>query len=127
LKNIEILREAICRVKINAPFYIDAWVVLPDHLHCFWTLPEDDLKLSMFWQARAGVWRRCVSEHIICDDRDDAAQMHYTHFNPVKHRLVVELADWPYSSFHHAVRMGLYPTCWAGGGVALNGGAEAGA
>jgi len=22
------------------PFRIDAWVVLPDHMHCVWTLPE---------------------------------------------------------------------------------------
>ena len=22
-----------------APFHIDAWVVLPDHMHCLWTLP----------------------------------------------------------------------------------------
>jgi putative transposase len=24
------------------PFTVDAWVVLPDHLHCVWTLPPGD-------------------------------------------------------------------------------------
>ena len=143
VKNIEILRQAVRKVKINAPFHIDAWVVLPDHLHCLWTLPEGDLNFSMRWQAiktafskqipqgefrsasrsgkaERGIWQRRFWEHTIRDDRDYAAHMDYTHFNPVKHGLVAEVADWPYSSFHHAVRMGLYPTNWAGDGVSLN-------
>jgi putative transposase len=45
--------------------------------------------------------------------------------SPILRLLVAEVADWPYSSFHHAVRMGLYPTNWAGGGVALNDAGEA--
>ena len=39
---IDLLRDAVRRVRARAPFHIDAWVVLPDHLHCLWTLPEDD-------------------------------------------------------------------------------------
>jgi putative transposase len=39
--------------------------------------------------------------------------MDYIHFNPVKHGLVAHVADWPYSSFHRAVRDGLYPADWA--------------
>jgi putative transposase len=76
-------------------------------------------------KAERGIWQRRFWEHTIGDDRDYAAHMDYTHFNPVKHGLVAEVAAWPYSSFHHAVRMGLYPTGRAGGGVALNGAAEA--
>ena len=26
----------------RAPLHIDAWVVLPDHMHCIWTQPPDD-------------------------------------------------------------------------------------
>jgi len=32
------------------PFHIDAWVVLPDHLHCIWTLPAGDDDFSMRWR-----------------------------------------------------------------------------
>jgi len=39
--------------------------------------------------------------------------MDYIHFNPVKHGLVARAADWPYSSFHRAVKAGLYPLEWA--------------
>ena len=34
---IDILRDAVRRVRARAPFHIDAWVVLPDHMHCLWT------------------------------------------------------------------------------------------
>jgi putative transposase len=33
------LRDAVRRVRAQRPFRVDAWVVLPDHLHCLWTLP----------------------------------------------------------------------------------------
>lgn len=36
------LRDAIKTTQEKYPFNIDAWVLLPDHLHCIWTLPEND-------------------------------------------------------------------------------------
>ena len=38
----------------------------------------------------------------------------YIHFNPVKHGLVTRVRDWPYSSFHRMVRLGIYPLDWGG-------------
>ena len=40
----------------------------------------------------------------------------YVPFNPVKHGLVAEAADWPYSSFHRCVDRGVYPTNWRADG-----------
>jgi hypothetical protein len=34
--NIDALRDAVRRVRARALFHIDAWVVLPDHMHCLW-------------------------------------------------------------------------------------------
>lgn len=48
------------------------------------------------------------------DDRDVARHIDYIHFNPVKHGLVARAADWPYSSFHRLVRLGVYPADWGG-------------
>jgi putative transposase len=56
-----------------------------------------------------GDWQRRYWEHTIRDDRDVAAHMDYTHFNPVKHGLVEHPADWPHSSFRGCVDGGLYP------------------
>ncbi len=68
-----------------------------------------------------GVWQRRFWEHTIRDERDYAAHMDYVHFNPVKHGLVERVADWPYSSFHRAVRAGVYAGDW-GVDVAADGG-----
>ena len=43
------LREGIIRAQRTLPFKIEAWVLLPDHLHCIWTLPEDDANFSSRW------------------------------------------------------------------------------
>ena len=43
------LRRAIHRVKHAHPFRLDAWVVLPDHLHMVWTLPANDANFAMRW------------------------------------------------------------------------------
>jgi len=135
---IDALRDAVRQVRARAPFHIDAWVVLPDHMHCLWTLPEGDANFPGRWRAiktafakalpigeprspvmtdrgERGIWQRRYWEHTICDDRDFAAHMDYTHFNPVKHGLVAHPADWPHSSFHRCVTTGLYPAGWRGG------------
>ena len=39
-ENIELLRGAFRDVHKGHPFTIEATVVLPDHLHAIWTLPE---------------------------------------------------------------------------------------
>jgi putative transposase len=135
---IDLLRGAVRRVRARAPFRIDAWVVLPDHLHCLWTLPPDDADFPGRWRAikiafvkalaigearspvmtrrgERGIWQRRYWEHTIRDDRDFTAHMDYTHFNPVKHGLVKHPADWPYSPFRRCVDGGLYPEGWMGG------------
>src|SRR6056297_4359929 len=45
------LREAVRMTRAERPFGIDAWVVLPDHLHCVWTLPAGDADYSVRWGA----------------------------------------------------------------------------
>lgn len=49
--HVEILRGAVRRTRSERPFQIDAWVVLPDHLHAVWTLPEGDFDFSTRWSA----------------------------------------------------------------------------
>jgi len=136
-RHIDILRRSIREVRERAWFHIDAWVVLPDHMHCVWTLPEGDDDFPERWrrikasfsQARPlegtptaamtergdrGIWQRGYWEHTIRDDRDYATHVDYTHFNPVKHGYVVAPGDWPYSSFRRAVARGMYDPAWRG-------------
>ncbi len=46
---MDVLRAAVREVKRRHPFHIDAFVVLPDHLHAMWTLPEGDADFAMRW------------------------------------------------------------------------------
>lgn len=137
VRHVDALREAVRRTQRERPFHIDAWVVLPDHLHCVWTLPPGDDDFSNRWKAikirfvqgipaterrsevrvargERGVWQRRFWEHAIRDDRDYTNHVDYCHWNPMKHGLVQRLSDWPYSSFHRYVRLGLLPPDWAG-------------
>ena len=60
------------------------------------------------------LWQRRFWEHTIRNAIDFERHVDYVHFNPVKHRLVSRVRDWPYSSFHVYVRRGLQPADWAG-------------
>ena len=136
IEHIDALRDSVRRVRYLMPFHIDAWIVLPEHMHALWTLPDSDADFGRRWQAikmafskrivpgeplsasrlvrgERGIWQRRFWEHVVRDERDYAAHVDYIHFNPVKHGLVADVADWRYSSFHRCVAMGLYPADWA--------------
>lgn len=51
LREVDRLRAAVRVTKSERPFRIEAWVVLPDHLHAVWTLPEGDAAYSVRWGA----------------------------------------------------------------------------
>lgn len=111
-------------------------VVLPEHLHCIWTLPDGDGDYKTRWalikarfsrgivvgeqrsasrikRGERGIWQRRFWEHLIRDELDYAGHVDYIHRNPVKHGWAKRVGDWPNSTFHAYVRRGLYPTDWA--------------
>ena len=134
VEHIDLLRAAFREVRQANPFEIVAIVVLPEHLHAIFTLPEGDADYSTRWKLikggfttrlrKAGValakdrrgeyrlWQRRFWEHTIRDDRDLSVHVDYIHYNPVKHGLVTRVRDWPYSSFHRYVRRGWLPADW---------------
>ena len=65
-------------------------------------------------QWRYALWQRRFWEHTIRNEIDFERHVDYVHFNPVKHKLVSRVLEWPYSSFHVYVRRGLLPADWAG-------------
>ncbi|MGB0799338.1 MAG: REP-associated tyrosine transposase, partial [Planktomarina sp.] len=54
------LQNAVRTVQRVRPFVVEAWVVLPDHLHCVVTLPEGDSDYSTRWNAIKGIFTRRV-------------------------------------------------------------------
>lgn len=120
--HIEILRTAVRRTRDARPFEINAWVVLPDHMHCVWTLPEGDRdfstrvqvikarfsrevpmghrRVSHIVRRERGIWQRRFWEHHIRSEADYRNHIAYCWHNPVKHGFVERPEDWPYSSWH---------------------------
>ena len=127
--NIIILRKALRHVKNNNPFEIDAIVVLPDHIHTIWRLPQDDSNYSLRWRLikhyvsthidatinhrkEKNIWQRRFWEHNIRNENDWRNHMDYIHYNPVKHGYVEHPRHWKYSSYSNSFIKGWYDSSW---------------
>ena len=136
ISHVDLLREAFRLTKRQYPFIIEACVILPEHLHCIWRLPEGDydfstrwrlikthfsknialnerISNSRKWKKERGIWQRRFWEHLIKDEEDYKNHIDYIHYNPVKHGYVQQAIDWQYSSFHLWIERGVYPRDWA--------------
>ena len=134
-----ILHLAFEKVNERFPFVIDAICLLPDHIHCIWTLPEGDTNYAVRWgeikkrftndyhrrigggeppnesrskRGEGTIWQRRFWEHTIRDLDDYNRHLDYIHYNPVKHGFVKAVDDWRWSSFHRYVKMGYYVRDW---------------
>ena len=142
------LREAIGTLRLTHPFVIEAWVLLPDHMHALWTLPPGDEDFSYRWRVikrmvtqrcqtrlnrpewmnarrrkrnQSTLWQYRFWEHLIRDEADFNRHIDYIHWNPVKHGYVAQVSHWPYSSFHRYVKQGWLPANWGINIESLNG------
>jgi putative transposase len=137
VRNVDRLRRIYASVQRRYPFETVAICILPDHLHALWVLPLGDTNYPMRWSVikagfsrglyepapcssskrirrERGLWQRRYWEHAIRDEADLERHVDYIHFNPVKHGHVLQVRDWPYSSFHRYVARGLLPADWGG-------------
>jgi putative transposase len=142
----EVLRMAFRVVRAKRPFEVDAMVVLPDHLHCIWTLPPNDADFATRWRLiktwftkqcdpslrsppnrarmtkhEQALWQHRYWEHLLRDEEDFARHVEYIHYNPVKHGYAQAPMDWPYSSFRRFVEAGIYPADWGRGEMDFEG------
>ena len=120
--NVSALRDAFRSVYAARPFTMIAIVILPDHLHCIWRLPDDDADNAIRWRQiktlfsqrlprdewrssermrrkERGIWQRRYWERLLRDERDLCTHIDYVHMNPAKHKYVHHVADWAWSSF----------------------------
>ncbi len=135
----KVLRDAFQKIRLKHPFTMNAIVLLPDHLHCIWTLPEGDADYPTRWnqikgqftrnwlanggqetivsgsrskRKERGIWQRRMFEHTCRDEADLKRCLDYLHANPLKHGLVRCVKDWPWSSFFRFVKQGEYDINW---------------
>lgn len=101
IEHIDALRAAYGDAAKRQPFETVAICILPNHLHCIWTLPAGDSDFSGRWRriktgfsrrlprandlapgrrtGERGVWQRRFWEHVITDLDDLAAHIAYIH------------------------------------------------
>jgi putative transposase len=133
------LHEAIQSVRTRRPIDVVAIVLLPDHIHTVWTLPQGDTGYPVRWkrikeeftvaylarggrevvpspsrqrQGERGIWQRRYWEHTVRDEEDLQRCVDYVHWNPKKHGQVANVRDWPWSSFRRFVESGEYSPDW---------------
>ena len=121
-ENYELLMTCFDEAAVSHPFKMPYYVVLPDHLHCIWRLPEEDSDFSRRWQiiksrfsrhipksidlspgrrnGERGIWQRRFWEHLIRDAEDMGNHIDYIHNNPIKHGYTDHPKDWAFSSWH---------------------------
>lgn len=125
--HIDTLRAAYRATALEQPIQCDAMVVLPNHLHAVWTLPDGDSDFSNRWRKikarfthatglqgiqthsklekrEAGLWQRRFWEHRIRDADEKDRAIAYCLADPVRHGLVTDPADWAFSTLHRDLR-----------------------
>ena len=143
---VNVLRKAFRSVHDSRPFSLDAIVVLPDQLHCIWTLPPGDADFATRWRLiktwftkhcdpalrpvpggvqskrqEQAIWQHRYWEHMLRDEKDFERHVEYIHYNPVKHGVATAPMEWPYSSFRRYVEAGVYDVSWGQGIVEFEG------
>ena len=135
----QVLKEVWKSVQTKYPFTLDAFCLLPDHLHCLWTLPANDSQYSSRWnliknqfskkyksiinismqksdsqtpKQESIFWQRRFWEHYIRDEDDFEKHFDYIHYNPVKHGYVQNPIDWQWSTFEKYLHLGYYEPDW---------------
>ncbi|WP_258239948.1 REP-associated tyrosine transposase [Pseudidiomarina homiensis] len=137
---MQAFRNAIRETMKTHPFEIEAWVVLPDHMHCVWIVNDDQIPVR--WrkikslttktlaqhgnQSKAhrnstarrrrgngSLWHHSYYEHTIRNEREHELYVLYCCYNPVKHGYVENALAWPYSTLRRYLSSGKYPPEWA--------------
>jgi len=135
----ELFIKSLNHVRKYHPFHLEAYCILPNHIHLLIRLPEDDDNISLriseikkrfsklysknFGSSqakidglvppgRSGLWQQRFWEHTIRDEEDLHRHIDYIHYNPVKHGLVNQVRDWHISSFFDYVKTGNYQIDW---------------
>ncbi|AVJ55259.1 transposase [Idiomarina sp. OT37-5b] len=133
---IDAIRNAVKTTIKSHPFEIQAWVVLPDHMHLLIgvkdagfdtrirkikslttrALPEFSYlrqsNVSKHKRRQGCLWHNRFYDHMIRNEKELYMYSLYCCFNPVKHGYVKRAVDWPYSTLRKGIASGRYPDSW---------------
>ncbi|WP_425500913.1 REP-associated tyrosine transposase [Pseudoxanthomonas gei] len=126
MDHIGLLRESFRVARAARPCFLLAWVVLPDHLHCVWRLPEGDADNGARWRhiksyfsrsidsgerlserrqekSERGIWQRRYWERLMRDESHLRQCVDYVHANPQKSMAMS--SGWRIGRIPHSIAM----------------------
>ena len=135
IDNLALLRAVYAKALSENPFQTLAIVILPDHLHAVWRLPDGDSHYALRWRkikarfsngigqlrsdrpphlrkGELGLWQRRHWEREIGNEDDLSKHLAYCWSDPVRHGLVRKASDWFASSIHREIRSGRLASDW---------------
>jgi putative transposase len=109
-----LLARAFNRARGLHPFYLTAWVFLPDHWHCICapvypitiSLAMKSVKQSSMsavnqrWGAEGELWQPRFFDRALRTVKEYNEKVEYIHLNPVRAGLVSRPEDWRWSSYN---------------------------
>ena len=126
LQNTDLLYLSLFSVLKFYKFRLIAYSILPEHIHVIikpekiYSYPKIIKSFKYSFTKNVGlvnptynkVWQNRYWVHTIRDEEDLKTHLDYIHYNPVKHKLVDNIRDLQYSSFHKFVKRGFYENNW---------------
>jgi REP element-mobilizing transposase RayT len=99
--------------------WLGAYVLMPDHLHAFVALDEEQMDLSSWMKSLknslskelrvAGVpsphWQKGFFDHVLRSGESMSGKWAYVRENPVRAGLVEKSEDWPFQGQPHALEL----------------------
>ena len=110
----EIITEALFHQRDRNGCRLFAFVVMPDHVHWLFALPEqetltDTVKRMSSWSAlqinrrlgrKGALWQDGYYDHLVREDETLSGLIRYIEANPVRKGLCAFSTDWLWSSAH---------------------------
>ena len=111
--DFRLLARAFNRARRRHPFYLTAWVFLPDHWHAV-CAPQYPVTISLVVKsskqssmmainrrrvASGELWQARFFDRALRTVKEYHETIEYLHLNPVRAGLVRQPEDWPWSSF----------------------------
>jgi putative transposase len=129
-KNRDLFLEVLERARRTHHFVVLGYVVMPEHVHLLLSEPErgdpsvvmqalkqgfarrilgrirtaQDARQGKLWGAsleQGHIWQPRFYDFVVWTERKRVEKLRYMHENPVKRGLVLEPAQWSWSSFRH--------------------------
>ncbi|MGB0722488.1 MAG: REP-associated tyrosine transposase [Gammaproteobacteria bacterium] len=117
--HVDLLRRALRGEMVRHPFEIEAWVIMPNHVHMIWRLPDGDVDVAGRWRSACravasmmgvstadDLWHPRLKERVLSNKDEWKRHLDRVHADPVRHGVAGHPREWPHSSYRSCLAKG---------------------